>query len=227
MALDTRAALADPTSRTALLVCLTLAASNQLMASSAVLNYAEALLENAGVSSHSSSTLLAAAATGAKCVGVLLSLLLIDSAGRRPLAVWGAAACAVGLLGVGAAVGAGSAHALTAALSTFLFAFSASHAGLFWVVVSELFDMRHKAAASALATCTLFASGALINAAFPLLNAALGGWAFVGYAAVAASAGLVCHFRLPETKGRSLGEVGALGAGSGVGGGGGSGWDRL
>jgi MFS family permease len=223
MVLDARAAAAEPGSRAALGLALVLAASNQLMASSAVVNYAPALLEAAGAGSHSVATALASLVTAAKCVGVAASFVLIDSAGRRPLAVAGAAACATALVGVGAAVGAGSPPALTAALSAFVLAFSASHAGLFWVLASELFDMRHKAAAGAVATSTLFASGAAANAVFPTLNASIGGWAFAGYAAVAAGAGLYCHFRLPETKGKTLGEVGALMAERAGGGGGGGG----
>jgi MFS family permease len=227
MVLDTRAALAHAPTRRALGVAAVLAASNQLMASSAVLNYAEALLEgSAGIASHATATWLTGIATGAKCVGVAASLALIDSAGRRPLAVWGAAACAAGLVAIGLALGARSAAALTAALSAFLLAFSATHAGLFWVVCSELFDMRHKSAAAALATSVLFGSGAAANAAFPVLNAHIGGWAFAGYAAIAAGAGAVCWAALPETKGRTLGEVSALVA-AGGGGRGGGGWGRV
>ena len=71
-------------------------------------------------------------------------------------------------------------------------AFSASHAGLFWVLASELFSMAAKPAAAAAATAVLFAVGAAANLAFLPLLAALGPASFLLYAAVMA----ICLFSL-------------------------------
>ena len=97
---------------------------------------------------------------------------------------------------------------LLAAASAFITAFSASHAGLFWVLASELFSMRAKPAAATAATASLFASGAVVNVVFLPMHSRLGGGVtFSIFAAVAASVAVLCWLELPETKGRTLAEV--------------------
>ena len=65
------------------------------MASSAVVTFAPALLRRAGVASDAAATALSGAVSGAKVLGVAAALLLVDAAGRRPLATWGGAACSL------------------------------------------------------------------------------------------------------------------------------------
>ena len=97
---------------------------------------------------------------------------------------------------------------MLAAASAFITAFSASHAGLFWVLASELFSMRAKPAAATAATAALFASGAVVNVVFLPMHSALGGGAtFSVFAAIAAAVSVLCFFELPETNGRTLAEV--------------------
>jgi len=96
----------------------------------------------------------------AQIVGVGLTLLLVDSAGRRPLMLCGSAACTGALLLLAAGDWRGSPALMLAAMCLFLLAFSASYAGLFWILCSELFSMQAKASAASAATAMLFAGGA-------------------------------------------------------------------
>ena len=93
-------------------------------------------------------------------VGVALTLLLVDSAGRRPLMLWGSGACTAALLLLAAGDWRQSPALMLAAMCLFLLAFSASYAGLFWILCSELFSMQAKASAASAATAMLFAGGA-------------------------------------------------------------------
>ena len=94
-------------------------------------------------------------------VGVALTLLLVDSAGRRPLMLWGSGACTAALLLLAAGDWRRSPVLMLAAMCLFLLAFSASYAGLFWILCSELFSMQAKASAASAATAMLFAGGVL------------------------------------------------------------------
>ena len=86
-------------------------------------------------------------------------MLLVDSLGRRTLMIQGSVYCGVALVLVGIADALGSAVLMITAMCLFILAFSASYAGIFWVLLSELFSMGGKAPAAALATAVMFAAG--------------------------------------------------------------------
>lgn len=206
---DVRAVALGP-ERRAFWLLVAVAAANQGMASSAVVTFAPALLRKAGVASDAAATALSGTVSGAKVVGVAAALLLVDAAGRRPLATWGGAACSLSLafLAIADSLSPPRPALLLSSASAFITAFSASHAGLFWVLASELFSMRAKPAAATAATASLFASGAAVNLVFLPMHSSLGGGVtFSVFAAVAASVAVLCYFELPETKGRTLAEV--------------------
>jgi hypothetical protein len=157
-----------------------------------------------------------AAMAAAKVLGVAGSLLLVDRVGRRPLLVAGGAAEAAALLVAAAGLAAHSAPGFMAGVCLFLLAFSLSWAGLYWVVVSELFSMTTKSPATAAAAALLFASGTLADVAFLSAVDAMGGWALVLCALVAAGGALYVFFELPETRGVPLAEVQAAMAARGT-----------
>lgn len=64
---------------------------------------------------------------GGQVAGVVVSLLYVDSAGRRPLMVWGGCGCAASLLLMALANHLRSSIFILIAMCSFLFAFSASY----------------------------------------------------------------------------------------------------
>jgi Sugar (and other) transporter len=92
-------------------------------------------------------------------MGVWLSILLVDLVGRRPLLIWGSVGCAAGMLVVAIGVRLLTSWLVLLGMGLYMFAFSCSHAGIFWVVVSEIFSMSAKSAAVSGATATLFLVG--------------------------------------------------------------------
>ena len=95
-------------------------------------------------------------------------------------------------------------------MCAFMLCFSASWAGVFWVVASELFGMRNKSAALSATAAWLFAVGAAVDFAFLSAASAMGAWTFGLVACVCAAGGMYVWMELPETKGRTLAEVQAM-----------------
>jgi hypothetical protein len=183
----------------------------QATASTAIINYAPEVLSSVlGVTEPGAAMLYPAAVSVTKCVGVAAAVLLVDAWGRKPLLIWGGVGCGASLLVTAAALAASSVPLFLLSLCLFIFAFSISWAGLYWVVVSELFSMGAKSPASSAATSLLFLTGAVINFVFLTLVHWLGSAAFVLFGAVGFASALYVHRCVPETKGRTLVEIQAL-----------------
>lgn len=92
----------------------------------------------------------------------------------------------------------------------FIASFSLSYAGVFWVLISELFSMSTKAPAAAAASAMLFLAGAVANLVFLSLHRWLGSASFLIFGSVAASGAVYCYLNVPETMGKTLAEVQVL-----------------
>ena len=132
---------------------------------------------------------------------------MIDRLGRRTLLMAGSAGCALSMFTLAAAVWLLSPLWTLVAMSAYMLVFSASWAGVFWVVCAEVFAMSIKSPGMALATASLFLSGAVADVLFPFLLSWLQGGAFVAYGALAVLGGVYVFVAVPETKGLSLREV--------------------
>eukprot|EP00890_Picochlorum_soloecismus_P006817 jgi/Picsp_1/960/NSC_04444-R1_sugar inositol transporter len=161
-------------------IVLTLAVFNQAFASTAILNYGPTLLTDA------------------------------DRAGRRPLLLVGSAGSMLSLVLLGVADLISSILFIVICMSVFIFFFSASWAGIFWVILSESFSMEYKSSASFAATAALFLAGSLADLSFLTIRDWLGFVSFFLYAGIAALSGIFVAYFVPETKGSSLAEAQAL-----------------
>lgn len=128
----------------------------------------------------------------------------MDRAGRRALLLCGGAACALAMFGLGAALRAQATALVALCMCLYILAFSSSWAGVFWVVVSEVFSMKAKSAAMSAATAALFLAGAATDVAFPFALARLGPLAFAMFGAATAAGVAFVWAALPETKGLTL-----------------------
>lgn len=142
--------------------------------------------------------------------GVGAAFFLVDSVGRRPLLLWGSLGCSASLALLVPADWADSHWLLLAGMCAFILAFSMSWAGVFWVLLSEVFSMGAKSPAVAAATATLFLTGAAADLLFLAMHAALGPFVFLVYSLIAAAAAAYVFVAVPETKGKTLAEVQAL-----------------
>ncbi|KAK3261751.1 hypothetical protein CYMTET_29354, partial [Cymbomonas tetramitiformis] len=191
-------------------IALWLAFFDQATASTAIINFAPKVLEETGVEDHSEAIVKSSLIGATKMAGVGVSLFLIDSLGRKPLLIAGGLGCAASMVLLTVAVEIRNADMALAAMCMFLFSFSASWASGFWVLVSEMFSMNYKAAATSAATALLFLTGALTNVVFLSLARALGSGAFLLFGGIALVSAIYVHVVLPETRGRRLADVQAL-----------------
>jgi MFS family permease len=188
-------------------VAASLAFFNQATCSTSVVNYAPRVLRNVGMESKDDAVLFASFVSAAKLAGVAASMFAVDRVGRKPLLVVGSFGSGVAMVFLSVAYAARSAALVVAAMCAFMFAFSASWAGVFWVIVSELFTMRWKAPAMSAATALLFATGACVDFVFLSAAETFGAGAFALIALVCLAAGVYAARAVPETKGKTLAEI--------------------
>lgn len=203
----------------------------QITGQPSVLYYAESVFRSAGVGTASAAAQLALLLAGFKVLATCVAVCTVDRFGRRPLLLGGAAA--LGLALVGLAVNASSvgealfaracpaapgapaprcrARADLAALLLYVGAYQASFGPLSWLLIGELFPLRVRAQAIALATAVNFGANFAVTALLPALNETFGiAGVYAGFAALAALAVVVLHRLVPETKGKSLEEIEAM-----------------
>ncbi|WP_406727805.1 sugar porter family MFS transporter [Streptomyces sp. GD-15H] len=153
-------------------------------------------------------------------VGTVIAMVLIDRVGRKPLAVTGSAGMAVSLAavawafsyktGTGADISLPDTQAAVAlvAAHTFVLFFAMSLGVAVWVLLGEMFPSRIRAAALGVAACAQWIANWLVTATFPTMSE----WNLSGsYVIYAIFATLAVPFILkwvPETKGKTLEEMG-------------------
>jgi sugar porter (SP) family MFS transporter len=201
--------------RRAVNLILCLAWFNQMSASTSIINYSSRILNEISTTTTTTTTtsgiamenMYSGLIVAFKTLGVLISIHLVDSFGRRPLLLYGNAFSAFGLSIAGLGFGMTSLPLTLVGLCTFIFAFSCSSASVFWVLVSEFFSMRVKSAAAALVTATLFFAGFISDLIFaPMLNAFHAGtFAFNALWCVAAT--IFVYFYIPETRRKTFRDI--------------------
>ena len=137
-------------------------------------------------------------------------MLLIDTAGRRPLLIWGGSSAALSMVLLAVADHMAKPVFVVIAMSLFIASFSLSYAGVFWVLISEIFSMSTKSPAASAATAMLFLAGAVANLVFLSLHEWLGSASFLVFGGVAAAGAVYCYINVPETMGKTLAEIQCL-----------------
>jgi SP family sugar:H+ symporter-like MFS transporter len=186
-----------------------------------VMYFGELLWHQAGFSEQNA--LLINVTIGANLIlATLVSMALVDRVGRRPLLLTGGAIMTAMLAalmvifflserradGMLAPTHAQAVIALTAE-HLYIFCFGASWGPVTWVLLGEMFPNRMRGSALAVAAAALWTANFVVTFTFPRLMEAVGlGGAFAVYAGFALlSVGFV-HRLVPETRGRTLEQMG-------------------
>src|SRR5258708_2071832 len=183
----------------------------------AVMYFGEVLWRTAGFTENRA--LLINVALGATLiVSTIVSMIVVDRLGRRPLLIFGAAIMTL-TLGLLAAVfllsarGPGAVLALTPAQAMatliaehiYIFCFGASWGPVVWVLLGEIFPNRIRGAALAVASGAQWLTNFLVTVSFPPLLKAVGlGGAFCLYAFAALLSLIFVYRYVAETKGKTL-----------------------
>ena len=189
----------------AVLIGIGLAVFQQLCGINVVFNYTAVLFESIGFSKDDQ--LLETVFIGAiNLIFTILAMLLVDKLGRKPLMLIGAGGLAILYVIIANLLGVKSPN-----VSWFLLAaiglYATSLAPVTWVLISEIFPNKVRAAAISVAVLCLWAAYFILTFTFPILYSKLQDKTFYIYAVVCVVGFLFVWLKVKETKGKTLEEM--------------------
>lgn len=192
-----------------LLIGIGLAVYQQFCGINVVFFYAPDIFAKtgAGVQSQLQQTIAIGAVN---LVFTLLAMWLVERAGRRGLMLFGSAALAVCYLIIGFLLHdiAGNGFWLLLFILLAIASYAVSLAPVTWVLISEIFPNRIRSAGVSIATFFLWLACYVLTLTFPVIMDKFGGYtAFWIYAAICVLGFLFVHFKVRETKGKTLEEM--------------------
>jgi SP family galactose:H+ symporter-like MFS transporter len=199
--------------RPALIIGIGLAVFQQFTGINTVIYYAPVIFQFAGLRSHSAA-ILATAGVGIVNVALtVVALRLLDRVGRRPLLLYGLAGMilSLGFLGFGFL-----APQMTQALAwisvicvmLYVACFAISLGPIFWLMIAEIYPLKIRGRAMALATVANWGSNLLVALTFLSLLHSLGRpVTFWLYAIVGVIGWIFVLKMVPETKGKTLEQI--------------------
>ncbi|KAG3243004.1 hypothetical protein PI124_g12175 [Phytophthora idaei] len=199
--------LRDRNIRLQLMVAVVLQCAQQLSGINAVMFYASSFFLNAGLENPLVGITLVYIVN---VLATIVALMLMDSAGRRPLLLWSV----VGMLASSGILTVGLLDLLPFAsmfsvggVMSFVWFFEIGLGPIPWLIAAEMFPARSRTAATSIATMVNWLGLFLVGIFFPTMQGALGDFIFVPFAILL---GLALAFSLkyvPETKGKTVDEI--------------------
>ncbi len=205
--------LLHPSLRAALVVGIGLAILQQITGINTVIYYAPLIIQSAGISSASGAILATAGIGVVNVLMTIVSMWLIDRAGRRPLLLTGIAGMIVTLFALGYAFHApmhGGSLATVAVICMMLYvaSFAISLGPIFWLLIAEIYPTAVRSSAEGLSATFNWGSNLLVSLTFLTLLEAMGASrTFWLYGIFAIGAWIFSYYLVPETKGRTLEEI--------------------
>lgn len=189
----------------AVMIGIVLAVFQQFCGINTVFNYAPKIFEQIGATKDDQ-LLQTVFIGGVNLFFTILTMLMVDRLGRKPLMLIGAGGLAILYVIVVQLLGSGS-----AAVSWFLLAaigmYAMSIAPVTWVLISEIFPAKVRGAAITVAVVSLWAAYFILVFTFPVLFERLKENTFYIYAGICAAGFAFIWFKVKETKGQTLEEV--------------------
>lgn len=205
--------LLNPSLRAALVVGIGLAILQQITGINTVIYYAPLIIQSAGIPSASGAILATAGIGVVNVLMTIVSMWLIDRAGRRPLLLTGIAGMIVTLFALGYAFHAptqGGSLATVAVICMMLYvaSFAISLGPIFWLLIAEIYPTTVRSSAEGLSATFNWGSNLLVSLTFLTLLEAMGASrTFWLYGIFAIGAWIFSYYLVPETKGRTLEEI--------------------
>lgn len=203
--------------RMALIVGLGLAIFQQLIGINAVLYYGDLIFKDAGFDEAAGAFQNEVIVGTVNALFTLIAIWLLDKVGRVPLML-------IGLIGMGLSMAALSLTFLstndgadTTALSgwvsliamcCYVACFAFSMGPIVWVMIAEIFPLKVRGLAIAVATAANWIANLAVSYTFPILKDDLsGGWTFMIYVIMIILTFIFIIVWVPETKGKTLEEL--------------------
>ena len=200
--------LAKPDVRNVLLIGIVLAVFQQWCGINVIFNYAHEIFSAAGYAV--SDVLMNIVVTGiTNVIFTFVAIYTVDKLGRRSLMLIGSAGLTVIYLTLGICYYIGfSGWPMLLLVVLAIACYAMSLAPVVWVVLSEIFPARIRGMAMALSTFFLWVACFILTYTFPILNETAGAaGTFWIYGIVCMAGCLFIRIKLPETKGKTLGEI--------------------
>ncbi|KAF4100660.1 solute carrier family 2, facilitated glucose transporter member 3a isoform X2 [Onychostoma macrolepis] len=194
--------------RQPLLIAVMLQLSQQLSGINAVFYYSTGIFESAGVNQPIYATIGAGVVN---TVFTIVSLFLVERAGRRTLHLIGLGGMAVSALFMTIALLLKEIEALRylsiAAIFAFVAMFEMGPGPIPWFIVAELFSQGPRPAAMAVAGCSNWTANFLVGISFPKLEELCGPYVFIIFMIFLIIFFIFTYFKVPETKGRTFDDI--------------------
>ncbi len=199
-----------PKARLPLIVGIGLAVFQQVTGINTVIYYAPSIFKTAGFESNSAAIL---ATVGIGVVNVLMTvvaLLLLDTAGRRKLLLWGLGIMTVCLVAIFFAFSMGtSVGGITAvALAAYVGGFAIGLGPIFWLIIAEIFPLAYRGRGMSVASMANWGSNLIVALVFlDLIRLLTPGGTFLLFAVLTVAAFAFAWKYVPETNGRTLEQI--------------------
>ena len=205
--------LFHPSLRAALVVGIGLAILQQITGINTVIYYAPLIIRSAGIPSASGAILATAGIGVVNVLMTIVSMWLIDRAGRRPLLLTGIAGMIVTLFALGYAFHSpmhGGSLATVAVICMMLYvaSFAISLGPIFWLLIAEIYPLPVRSSAEGLSATFNWGANLLVSLTFLTLLQLMGASrTFWLYGIFAIGAWVFSYYLVPETKGRTLEQI--------------------
>uniref|UniRef100_A0A8B9H2P1 Solute carrier family 2 member 3b n=1 Tax=Astyanax mexicanus TaxID=7994 RepID=A0A8B9H2P1_ASTMX len=199
----------NPIYRQPIIIAIVMNVSQQFSGINAVFYYSTQIFKSSGVSEPIYATI----GTGIiNTVFTVVSLFLVERAGRRTLQMFGLggmAICALVMTIVLQLVLRKITYKQVAILAVFGFvaSFEIGPGPIPWFIATELFAQDARPAAVAVGGCSNWISNFLVAMFFPMLQRACGPYVFIIFLVLLLFFLLFTYFRVPETKGRTFEDI--------------------
>lgn len=192
-----------------LLICgFGLAIFQQVTGINTVIYYAPTIFKFAGFQSAMGSILATAGVGVVNMLMTVVSILVLDRLGRRPLLMGGLIGMIISLfaLGFGFYIGGEAMKWIgVCSLAVYIGSFAISLGPIFWLLIAEIYPLQVRGLAMSAATMVCWIANLAVSITFLTLIEALGrANTFWFYGALSVAALIFSYFYVPETKGISL-----------------------
>ncbi|XP_024123581.1 solute carrier family 2, facilitated glucose transporter member 3 [Oryzias melastigma] len=199
----------SPNYRQPIIIAIILQLSQQLSGINAVFYYSTGIFHTAGVTQPIYATIGAGVVN---TVFTVVSLFLVERAGRRTLHLIGLAGMAISALIMTISLSLvktnqSLSYLAIVAVFAFVASFEMGPGPIPWFIVAELFSQGPRPAAMAVAGCSNWTANFLVGLGFPKLEELCGPYVFLIFMVLLILFFVFTYLRVPETKGRTFDDI--------------------
>lgn len=199
----------SPNYRQPIIIAIILQLSQQLSGINAVFYYSTNIFETAGVTQPIYATIGAGVVN---TVFTVVSLFLVERAGRRTLHLIGLAGMAICALIMTISLSLvdtnkSLSYLAIVAVFGFVASFEMGPGPIPWFIVAELFSQGPRPAAMAVSGCSNWTANFLVGLGFPQLKELCGPYVFIIFLVLLIIFFIFTYLRVPETKGRTFDDI--------------------